>query len=252
MHGHPTEEERITLVATSADGEEWSEPTPIEPGISVWHVKEKDGVLYRASFDVGDERLFLWKSEDGFKWEKVSLINGDLFSEESEIHFLGDGRLLGVARTKGGGDEPPGGAPGFMFISEPPYQEWEIIGANTTIHAPALCEVGGELILAGREVLSSFEIIYSARSSLWSWNGDGFTKELDLHQGPTKKIGWVGRAMKTHWEGFPEDFIRILDGSYMGIQPVAGRPDEALVCDYWGTTSEADIWVTAIKVGGGE
>ncbi len=65
--------------------------------------------------------------------------------------------------------------------------------------------------------------------------------------GLDKLTGWERRPIRTHWENFPEAFIRILDGSYMGIQPMPDRKGEALICDYWGTASEADIWVTAIR-----
>ena len=248
MYARIAGKQHLTLVAGTEDGDTWSDPRPLDPVLTAWHVTTWEGFLYRASFEIGgDGVLFLWRSSDGYHWEKVSPIAKDRFSAETALHFLADGRIVGVARRKDIYRATFGGASSSLLIAEPPYSAWGFIDLNTSVQAPCLCEVGGRLILAGREVLSRNELTYAERSCLWSWDGDGFLKEADLLGGLTRTIGWTKRATKTYWDGFPEDFTRIVDGSYMDIQPVPDRPDEALVCDYWGTASEADIWVTALR-----
>ncbi len=243
----PSDKERVTLVTTTGDGKSWSNPTPIDPQISVWKVKEYKGVLYRVSREISaSAKIYLWKSEDGLHWEKVSLVHKELFSSETAIHFLEDGRILGVARSESGPSISFRSA-SFIFLADPPYRQWKIINMNMKIDAPVICQVGDVILLAGRDVRCSCERVYANSSSLWSWDGDGFNKEVDLLFGLDKLTGWEKRPIRTHWENFPEAFIRILDGSYLGIQPMPDRKGEALICDYWGTASEADIWVTAIR-----
>ena len=249
MYAHLDGNRKLTLVSVTEDGDSWSDPVPLEPVISVWHVASRNSVLYRTSSEIGnDNELFLWKSTDGLRWEKVSFVAKDRFSAETAIHFLDDHRLLGVARRRDLFRETYGGASSFLLSAEPPYKEWSFIDLNTSVQAPCLCDAGGKLILAGREVLCRNELTYAERSSLWSWNGDGFVKETNLLHGLTRTIGWTRRDVKTFWDGFPDDFTRIVDGSYLGVQPIPGSTNEVLVCDYWGTASEADIWVTALRI----
>ena len=80
MYAHLDKDHRLTLVADTEDGDTWSDPRPLDPVLTAWHVTAWEGSLYRALSEInGDEGLFLWRSSDGQHWEKISLIAKDRF-----------------------------------------------------------------------------------------------------------------------------------------------------------------------------
>ena len=150
-------------VSVSRNGYDWSSPVPIhERNYWLWRVRVREGVFYCP--EKGGELL---RSEDGRNWSRVARIPdgtepagasaGNLaeirrldhrmtaFFNEADLIFRPDGELWCVSRTK---LEPNGHA--LLYRSRPPYTEWESTDLGALIHAPALCQSGDKVYLAGR------------------------------------------------------------------------------------------------------
>ena len=147
-----------TYVFASNDGYRWSEPkTAYEKNYWLWRVREHDGTFF--SPEKGGELL---SSRDGREWSFVSRIADDGMSpqerqelrkvehrmtpnfNEADVIFRPDGEMWCVSRTKRDGHHS------LLYISKPPYEDWECVDLKTMIHCPALCESGGKVYVAGR------------------------------------------------------------------------------------------------------
>ncbi|MAE59799.1 MAG: hypothetical protein CMJ49_00425 [Planctomycetaceae bacterium] len=141
------------FMAWTEDGNHWSEPKAMRMGSEVepfiWRVRWHEGMFYSAvSYDLERAPLELIVSEDGVTWRKHAQIAGTEahdWSSESDLLFRADGELWCVVRSEW---------PAIFFRAEPPYVDWD--GGDTTGHgiglcdAPAMCEVDGEVFVAGR------------------------------------------------------------------------------------------------------
>ena len=96
--------------------------------------------------------LRLLVSENGEKWKEHAVMSDDElpeFTEESDLYLCPDGQMWCVART---GHNKDHGA--YMFWSDPPYTSWQASeDLGYWIHAPAICEVGDNVYVAGRHDL---------------------------------------------------------------------------------------------------
>ena len=147
-----------TYVFTSNDGYRWSEPRKAyDKNYWLWRVRVHDGTFY--SPEKGGELL---SSPDGREWSFLSRIADDGMSEqerrelrqvehrmtpnfnEADVIFRPDGELWCVSRTKREGHHS------LLYISKPPYEDWESVDLEAMIHCPALCESGGKVYVAGR------------------------------------------------------------------------------------------------------
>lgn len=151
-----------TCVFTSDDGYRWSErKKAYEKNYWLWRVREREGTFY--SPEKGGELL---SSPDGREWSFHSRIADDGMSpqerqelrevehrmtpnfNEADIIFRPDGEMWCVSRTKRDGHHS------LLYISKPPYKDWECVDLKTMIHCPALCESGGKVYVAGRSDVS--------------------------------------------------------------------------------------------------
>jgi hypothetical protein len=147
-----------TYVFASSDGYRWSEPEKAyDKNYWLWRVRVHDGTFY--SPEKGGELL---SSPDGRTWSFASRIADDGMSEqerkelrkvehrmtpnfnEADVIFRPDGELWCVSRTKREGQHS------LLYISKPPYEDWEIVDLEAMIHCPAMCESGGKVYVAGR------------------------------------------------------------------------------------------------------
>ncbi len=147
-------------VFASEDGYRWSAPTrAYDKNYWLWRVQVHDGVFYCA--EKGGELL---SSPNSQNWTFVSRIPDDEGKSpqelkelrevehrmtpqfnEADVIFRPDGELWCVSRTK---REPSQHS--LLYISSPPYKEWSCVDLKAMIHCPALCEVGGQVYVAGR------------------------------------------------------------------------------------------------------
>jgi len=152
--GWPDEEfgPLVTHVCVTRDGIHWSEPIPVyRQNVWLWRVRCHQGIFYCAAYGWEDPRekdrtfLDLLASHDGFNWKRISRIAGpEDRANEADLFFHPDGELWVIARTSRAPDYT------ILYISRPPYEEWERVDLKTTIHCPVFCESGGKLYVAGR------------------------------------------------------------------------------------------------------
>lgn len=139
------------FMAWTDDGNNWSDPVLMRmggPEPFIWRVRWHEGRFHSAVSYEDSSPLDLIVSDDGVQWSKFTQIDGTDkhdWSSEADLWFRDNGELWCVARSEW---------PAIMYWSEPPYTEWQ--GGDTTGYgiglcdAPALCEVDGEMFVAGR------------------------------------------------------------------------------------------------------
>ena len=140
----------------TSDGVRWSTPELLKIGDVcpyAWQVHWHQGRFYVAVNYLGTEqepRLDLIVSEDAVNWKHHSEIASgqppgfhdrpDGFTEESELHWRADDELWCVIRTN----------VAVLYCARPPYTQWEeALVLYAGCDAPAMCETGGEVCLAG-------------------------------------------------------------------------------------------------------
>ena len=162
-----------TMVSTSDNGTEWSEPEFVyERGWSFWKPRLHDGVYYVAA-DVmtGDRRVELLSSTDGFQWDRVSTIGRGALTEMA-LAFLQDGSLLAVARQ------------GMAFKAAPPYEEWTSRKWRTAVDGPGLELVGDTVLVSGRAAAGNFpadDQLGTRRTALFAVNPETLEPKWQMH-----------------------------------------------------------------------
>lgn len=137
-----------THVSVTTDGETWSVPKPVyKRDFWLWHPYKFGNTFYCAcrNIDVSsaDRVLDLVRSDDGFKWEKVTRMMERGGGEAAMVCFE-DGRVLCASR---GAENKP-----LTNFHEalPPYTRWKHWSAAHSMQGPALVRVGDRVIGAGR------------------------------------------------------------------------------------------------------
>jgi hypothetical protein len=159
-----------SVLATSEDGERWSELEPVGPaGWLLWRPKRAPepgpggGELWYASAYWKDHgESILLRSRDGRAWERLSTIHRGEANDETEIEFLPgpDGRpsprLLATARLEVTPDALTGNgeASTLLAFSDPPYAEWsearKVRTRVTRLDGPVLLSHGGRVFAVAR------------------------------------------------------------------------------------------------------
>lgn len=145
-----------TVLATSDDGETWSEFAPIEPdGWLFWRPKSNDGgaTWYVPAYWKDHGRSILLRSSDGVRWEQVSVIQDGNGNDETDIEFLPDGRLLATTRLEVTPDTILGNYDGRtgIHVAAPPYTEWTTRESRLTrLDGPNLFSLDGQVFAVAR------------------------------------------------------------------------------------------------------
>ena len=92
----------MTVYSVSDDGRAWTPFVETEPrGWLFWRLKGLDGVTwYLPAYGFEHGRAALLSSTDGVQWSQVSLIHEGDRSDEPDIQFLPDGRMLATLRLE--------------------------------------------------------------------------------------------------------------------------------------------------------
>ena len=114
--------ERHSMVSFSADGREWTPRKQVVPdGHWLWRITWHRGAAYGAS-KLGDGEVpkkgFLWRTRDGLRYEQIHAFKVPGMSETT-LRFAPDDELIALVRRTG-----PGGGPGWIGTSRPPYTQW--------------------------------------------------------------------------------------------------------------------------------
>ena len=116
-----------TFMVSTADGRRWTEPvSAFQENYGFWTPKTLGGVHYvAADVDVtppgASRRLMqveLLRSNDGERWQSVSVITRDGKRTETALVFLDDDSLLAIVRQN------------VLLAAQPPYTRWQGVGAG--------------------------------------------------------------------------------------------------------------------------
>lgn len=145
-----------TVLATSEDGETWTDLAPIEPaGWLFWRPKSNDGgaTWYVPAYWKDHGKSILLRSADGVRWEQVSVIQEGNGNDETDIEFLPDGRLLATTRLEVTPDTILGNYDGRtgIHVAAPPYTEWTTHESRLTrLDGPNLFSLDGQVFAVAR------------------------------------------------------------------------------------------------------
>ncbi len=141
----------VSWAAQTSDGETWEAPRELyRHGWWLWRPARFDDGFYCAAYghEPGDSidqtAVDLLKSPDGLVWTFCCRLLEPSEGNETALHRLHDGRMLAVVRGLGKNSS-------FME-AKPPYTDWSRCEVGHTMQAPAVAEVAGKLIVAGRYV----------------------------------------------------------------------------------------------------
>jgi hypothetical protein len=144
----PTKYNHQTYVWFSAEGTNWSAPTPIgDPDTWLWRVTWHRGTAYSVGYETTGESLVrLYSSSDGRTFKALA---PKLFEEgrpnESSIVFQPDNAAVCLLRRDG---QP---ATAKLGVAQPPYTNWEWKDAGTKIGGPHMLRLpDGRLVACVR------------------------------------------------------------------------------------------------------
>jgi len=216
----------ITVRTTSSDGgATWSPLTAIGPDTwSFWRVKaDRDGTLYAAAYEDGDQAVKLFSSMDGATWTPGAMIY-DVAADtplETELIF-GDAGVTALVRMDGTDAELLGSSGRLrtkVCTATPPYTAFacdaELTGVR--LDGPVAFEYGRrELVIARKHLL---EVANRKRTALYEIVGSAWTELAE--------------------------FPSAGDTSYAGVAPIddAGR---FLVTYYSSNIKDDSPWARAI------
>ena len=165
-----------THVSSTTDGLDWDAPVRVfGPSWWLWAPKRFEDGFWSTAYgmDPGDHAIsvILAHSPDGYHWRRHATLLENREGNEGALFRHADGRMLAVVR--GSGDET------FLFEASAPYTEWTRRQLPHWLHAPALAEVNGQLIAAGRDRDGAGGYV----TRLWSLDGAESTELLDLPSG---------------------------------------------------------------------
>lgn len=140
-------------VIFSADGNEFSEPSPIKLDSKtkgthdwLWRVTWHEGVAYGVSYSKKENNkweLYLYKGTDGINYDLVSHLDCDGFPNETTVRFLEDGRMALLIRRDNGDRR------NIWATSAAPFTDWTRTKTASHMGGPDFIVLGEDKIVAG-------------------------------------------------------------------------------------------------------
>ena len=199
----------ISVQMHSRDGRSWSRPQAIGPqNWGFWRVVEQDGVYYSAAYEDGDLRVVLYRSTDGVRWHKGSLIYGISKDTplEAELVFSPTGkRMLALVRMDGTDDVLFGNRDHLrtkVCWSKRPYRHFSCPQTlnGVRLDGPVAFRWNQRLFVIARKHLTGED--YRKRTALYEVKGN-------MEGGPLRIIEWG-------------ELPSAGDTSYAGVVPLGG------------------------------
>ncbi len=145
------EHDLVTHVSVSRDGTTWSTPRQAYViNYWIWRILAAEDGYYGAAYHFGARDdgdlygLHLLHSEDLFEWRYRGLIRGGGGASEAALYQPEPGSIHCVVRAL----EPRHHS--WIGHSRAPYADWSWADLGVMVHAPAILEVDGQWITAGR------------------------------------------------------------------------------------------------------
>jgi hypothetical protein len=164
-------------VSFSRDGREWSPLVQVVPdGHWLWRVTWHHGLAYGVS-KLGDAKVpkrgFLWKSRNGTDYQVVHEFDVPGMSETT-LRLDGE-EMIALARRTG-----PGGGPGWIGTSRPPYSSWHWYDTGERLGGPNFLVLpGGRLWATSRMYVEG----KPSRTVLFDMTRQSFRPALTLPSG---------------------------------------------------------------------
>lgn len=127
-------------VIFSADGNEFSEPSPIKLDSKtkgthdwLWRVTWHEGVAYGVSYSKKENNkweLYLYKGTNGINYDLVSHLDCDGFPNETTVRFLEDGRMALLIRRDNGDRR------NIWATSAAPFTDWTMTKTASHMGGP--------------------------------------------------------------------------------------------------------------------
>lgn len=140
-------------VIFSADGNEFSEPSPIKFDSKtkgthdwLWRVTWHEGVAYGVSYSKKENNkweLYLYKGTNGINYDLVSHLDCDGFPNETTVRFLEDGRMALLIRRDNGDRR------NIWATSAAPFTDWTMTKTASHMGGPDFIVLGEDKIVAG-------------------------------------------------------------------------------------------------------
>lgn len=143
-------------ISYSEDGINFSDPIKIENyNLRFWKIRNYENVIYATACRSMPEEMgtFLFRSEDGIKFDYVSTIVKDDHANEADLLFEGDICYAFVRRED---CKTP-----VVAVSKYPFEKWERYTLNIVVRGPHIFKSKGKIYCAGRVFLRSNGSIYS-------------------------------------------------------------------------------------------
>lgn len=142
-------------------------------GSWLWRVTWHDGVGYTIDYQIGPEErkgptaMYLLRTKDGKKFEKVSKIDLDGFPNEATVRFAPDGKMHVMIRRETADQM------GVWAVSEAPFTDFKFSKMNIRLGGPNFIFTDEGKIIAGTRVYTP-----SVYTALFTGTADGDFREL--------------------------------------------------------------------------
>lgn len=195
-----------TVYSSSENGKTWQPWQMVEPqGWLFWRPKTNDGLTwYVPAYSSQHDQTALFQSQDGKKWEKVSVIDANQPQSEVEITFADNNRLTAIIRLESRPFSQESSSSSTLISSAGwPFKTWS--GAHslvTRLDGPAMFTDQNNVFAAGRSEPDG-GILFGARgglfnkkrTSIFAVTAAGLREMTDLpSQGDTSYPGIVIRG----------------------------------------------------------
>ncbi len=143
-------------ISYSEDGKNFSKPIKIENyNLRFWRIRNYKNVIYATTCRSmpEDRGTFLFRSEDGVKFDYVSTIVKEDHANEADLLFEGDTCYAFVRRED---CKTP-----VIAISKYPFEKWERYTMNLIVRGPHIFKFKNKIYCSGRIFLRPDEKIYS-------------------------------------------------------------------------------------------
>ncbi len=139
-------------IAYSMDGEVFTDPIEIKNyGLCFWKIRNFKEKLFATAYERKKKKIYMFISEDGRNFEKVSEIIEEDGVNETDLLFEKDGKCFAVIRRE---DYPipkmSVSKASILAISKFPYKRWECYPLNFIVEAPNIFKFKGKKYVGGR------------------------------------------------------------------------------------------------------